>query len=87
MKIYDDYIKKPLSMIYKNYIKTGIHSNAWKKSNIVPVHKKEDKQIIKNYRPLSLLHIFGKVFEKILFNSIFEYLHENCLLCDKQTGF
>ena len=36
---------------------------------------------------VSLVPIFGKVFEKILFNSIFEYLQENCLLCDNQSGF
>ena len=87
MKICDDSIKKPLSIIYKNCIKTGIYPNAWKKSNIVPVHKKGDKQIVNNYRPVSLLPIFGKVFEKILFNSIFEYLQENYLFCDNQSGF
>ena len=87
VKICDDSIKKPLSIIYKNCITTGIYPNAWKKSNIVPVHKKGDKQFVNNYRPVSLLPIFGKVFEKILFNSIFEYLQENCLLCDNQSGF
>ena len=57
------------------------------KSKIVPVHKKGDRQIVNNYRPVSLLPIFGKVFQNILFNSIFEYLQENCLLCDNQSGF
>ena len=80
VKICDDSIKKPLSIIYKNCITTGIYPNTWKKSNIVPVHKKGDKQFVNNYRPVSLLPIFGKVFEKILFNSIFEYLQENCPL-------
>ena len=86
VKICDDFIKKPLSIIYKSCITTGIYPNAWKKSN-VPVHKKRDKQFVNNYRPASLLPIFDKVFEKILFNSIFEYLQENCLLCDNQSGF
>ena len=40
VKICDDSIKKPLSIIYKNFIKTGIYPNAWKKSDIVPVPKK-----------------------------------------------
>ena len=71
VKICDDSIKKPLSIIYKNCITTGIYPNAWKKSNIVPVHKKGDKQNVNNYRPVLLLPIFGKVFEKILFISIF----------------
>ena len=57
------------------------------KSNIVPVHKKGDQQFVNSYRPVSLLPIFGKVLGKILFNSIFEYLQNNCLLCDNQSGF
>ena len=87
VKICDDSIKKPLSIIYKNCITTVIYPNAWKKSNIVPVHTKRDAQFVSNYRPVSLLSIFGKVFEKILFNSIFEYPQENCLLCDNQSAF
>ena len=57
------------------------------KSNIVPVHKKGDKQVLENYIPVSLLPILGKVFEKILYNNIFEYLQENNLLCENQSGF
>ena len=87
VKICDDSIKKPLPIIYKNCIKTSIYTNAWKKYNIASVLKKGDKQVVNNYRPVSLLPIFGKVFEKILFNSIFEYLQENCLLCDNQSVF
>ena len=71
VKICDDSMKKPLSVIYKNCIKTGMYPNVWKKSNIVPVHKKGDKEIANNYRPVSLPSIFGKVFAKIFFNSIF----------------
>ena len=87
VKICDDSIKKPLPIIYKNCIKTSIYTNAWKKYNIASVLKKGDKQVVNNYRPVSLLPIFGKVFEKILFNSIFEYLQESCLLCDNESGF
>ena len=53
----------------------------------MPVHKKGDKQIVDNYRPVSLLPILGKIFERIIFNSIFEYLEENNLLCPNQSGF
>ena len=53
----------------------------------MPVHKKGDKQIVDNYRPVSLLPILGKIFERIIFNSIFEYLEENNLLCPNKSGF
>ena len=56
------------------------------KSNICPLHRKGDKQLSENYRPVSLLPTLGKVFEKILYNNIFEYLQENNL-CENQSGF
>ena len=59
----------------------------WKEANIIPVHKKGDKQLITNYRPVSLLPICGKVFEKIIFNSLFVYLNNNNLLSSNQSGF
>ena len=58
-----------------------------KKSNIIPVHKKGDKQIVNNYRPVSLLPIFGKILEKLIFNSIMNFLEENNLLNSNQSGF
>ena len=41
---------------------------------------KNDKQLVKNYRPISLLPIFGKIFEKIIFNRIYNLLLEEDLL-------
>ena len=41
-----------------------------------PIDKKSDKQVINNYRPVSLLPICGKVFEILIFNSVYEYLEE-----------
>ena len=73
-------IVKLLSIIFKICIDNGIFPDIWKKSNIIPVHKKGDKQIIDNYRPVFLLRICGKVFEKLLFNSVFKFLDDNNLL-------
>ena len=43
--------------------------------------------VLKNYRLISLLPIFGKVFEKIMFNAIFERLECNQLFAGPQSGF
>ena len=51
------------------------------------MHKKRDKQLLENYRPVSLLPILGKVFEKSLYNNIFEYLQKNTMLCENRSGF
>ena len=48
-------------LIFKSMINEGVFPEDWKKSNVVPIHKKESKNLIKNYRPISLLPIFSKV--------------------------
>ena len=80
LKLCDKSIIPPLSLLFQNCIDTRTFPDTWKKSNIVPVHKKGDKQIVDNYRPVSLLPILGKIFERIIFNLNFEYLEENNLL-------
>ena len=54
---------------------------------VVPVHIKGDKQVVDDYRPVSLLRIFSKKLERLIFNSLFEFLHENNLLNECQSGF
>ena len=59
----------------------------WKKANVFLIHKNGDKQVIENYRPVSLLPVCGKVFEHLIFNSLFNYFIENNLLSPYQSGF
>ena len=72
--LYDDSLIKPLLIIFQNCINSGVFPDSWKKSNIVPVHMENDKQLINNYRPVSLLPICIKIFERIIFNFIFHIL-------------
>ena len=78
---------KPLSIIFKNCLKTGTFQNNWKNSNVVPIHKKGDKQLLQNYCPVSLIPVCSKIFERIVFNQMLEFLEENNLLCPHQSGF
>ena len=87
LKICDSSIVKPLSIIFKNCLQTETFPNNWKKSNVVPIHKKGDKQLLQNYHPVSLLPICSNIFEKIIFNPMLEFLEENSLLCTHQSGF
>ena len=54
---------------------------------MTPIFKNGDKQLIKNYRPISLLPICGKMFEKIIFNNLYNYLNANNLITKNQPGF
>ena len=68
-------------------MKKGVFPDIWKKENIIPAHKKEDKTLINNYRPISLLPIFGKIFERVIYNSLFNYFLSNKLFTPSQSGF
>ena len=54
---------------------------------MVPVHKKRDEQILRNYWPVSLLPIYAKVFECLIYNSLIKYLIEENLIFPSQSGF
>ena len=51
------------------------------------MHKKGNKQLVSNYRPVSLLPICSKIFEKLIFNCIYDFLDQNCRLIANQSGF
>ena len=58
-----------------------------KKGNIIPAYKENSKQIVDNYRPVSLLPICSKIFKKLIFDSIYEFLNKNNLFNNNQSGF
>ena len=68
-------------------MRTGKFPLEWKKVNIVPIYKKGGKQAVKNYRPVSLLPICGKIFERLLYNEMLNFFLENDLISPKQSGF
>ena len=87
IKICDKSLIKPLMLIFKKSIRSSYYPDIWKKSNVIPVHKKNDKRLVNNYGPISLLPVFGKIFDKIIFNKIYNYLSEENLLNPNQSGF
>ena len=87
LKICNTAIAEPLKLIHEKCLDTGRYPHLWKKTIIVPAHKKNSRQILKNYSPISLLPICGKTFEKIVFDEIYEHLTANKLLSDKQSSF
>ena len=58
IKICNRSLLKPLILLFQNSAKISYFPDIWKRSNIIPVHKKNDKQLVENYRPISLLPIF-----------------------------
>ena len=80
----------PLRIIFEKSLKEGKSPEIWKKANAVAVHKKEDKSLLnflKNYRPISLLPIFGKIFERVIYNSLLNDFQSNKLFTSSQSSF
>ena len=80
-------IFKPLAITFKQCVDTGVFPPEWKKGNIVPIHKKGDKQTLKNYCRVSLLPICGRIHEQVIFNEIITFFIENDLTLSNQSGF
>ena len=87
IKICGESILKPLQLIFKSCLENGKFRIEWKKANVVPVHKRNNKQLIENYRPILLLSVCGKILERLIYNKMFEFFTENELISQNQSGF
>ena len=54
---------------------------------MVPVHEKGNKQSLKNYRPISLLPICSKIFERFIYNKMFTFFIQNSLISPNHSEF
>jgi hypothetical protein len=75
----------PLVIIFNKILRTGIFPEKWKITNITPIYKSGNKHNIKNYRPISLLPLFSKLMEKILYTLLFNEAKH--IIPTNQLGF
>ena len=87
IKLCGNSICKPLSINFNDFLKGEKFPSDWKKAHVVPVHKKGDKQCLKNCRPISLLPICSKIFERLICNKLFNFFTDNELISPGQSGF
>ena len=77
-----------LAKLFNKCLKESCFPDCWKVSSVVPVFKNVgERSTAKNYRPVSLLSVVGKVFEKLVNNRIVDYLEKCGLFSDFQYGF
>ena len=87
IKILSAVISPTLSLIINKCILNGTVPDEMKVSKIKPLFKKGDVTLLNNYRPISLLPCVSKIFERVLFNQLYEYFERNDLLTQHQYGF
>ena len=73
-------ICRSLELIFNKFILNGIFPSESKKGNVVPIYKKNNRQYLKIYRPVSLLPIYHKILKRLIFHEMFLSFIKNELI-------
>lgn len=76
-----------LSFLINLSITEGVFPSKLKITVIKPLFKKNNREDMKYYRPIALIPIFSKIYEKVIHNNIYQYLESNDILATEQKGF
>lgn len=87
LKHVSDEICGHLSHIINLSISEGVFPDALKVAIVRPLFKKDDREIMEHYRPISLIPIIAKVFEKYIYKELYTFIEKNKFLCEEQKGF
>ena len=77
----------PLVSIINLSITSGIVPKQLKIARVIPLYKSGEQDIFTNYRPVSVLHAFSKILERVMYNRVLKFLNKNNILSDNQYGF
>ena len=87
MKQIKEVIVTPLVRICNLSLMTGIFPVELKIANLVPIFKSGDNMVFSNYRPVSMVPIFSKLLERLVYNRLIEFINDDKLLYDFLFGF
>ena len=87
LKLALPYIENSLAFLFNTSIETSQFPDSWKVARITPIFKEGDKTEKFNYRPISVLPVISKLFEKLVFNQLYHYMKDNSLFTSDQSGF
>ena len=85
LKQISDAICEPLAFLINKSIESGIFPDALKIAKIIPIYKSKEQNLLNNYRPISLLSSISKIFEKVLYKRLYNFVKYK--LSEKQYGF
>ena len=78
---------KPLTILYNKSIEQGVYPSDFKLSKVIALYKKESRSMPSNYRPISLLNCFNKIFEKLIYSQMIRFIDKHKILYVNQYGF
>ena len=82
-----DFLAYPLFIVFNRSLLQGYFPPAWKDANLTQIHKKDDKLLPSNYRPISLLSPKGKTMERCVHKHLYNYVVSHKLLTSFQSAF
>ena len=87
LKLAADYVYKPLHHIITLSITQHRFPTGWKYAKVIPLFKNGSPTDRKNYRPVSLLSLLGKILEKVIYSQIYTYFEKNRLFHENLHGY
>ena len=80
-------ITEPLKYLSNLSLSEGVFPTELKLANVIPLYKSDDAFVFNNYRPVSLLCVISKVFERIMYNRLIDFLETYAILNNSQFWF
>ena len=87
LKTFADILAPIISEMVNNSFLTGNFPSCLKTACIIPIYKKSDKKVVKNYRPISMLPTLSKIFEKLIHRRLYDFVISHSLVSPNQFGF
>ena len=87
LKLSKDVIANSLSDIFNACIDASVFPSDFKMARVAPIFKSDDREGLNNYRPISELPTVARVFERLIYEQLYNYFVENKLLGNEQWGF
>ena len=87
IKIIANCISHPLTKLVNLSFAEGVFPSEFKVAKVCPLFKANDPMLCNNYRPISLLSVFSKILERIMYNRLINFLNKNEILNKMQFGF
>ena len=87
LKFFKNEIAAPLAILFNKSFQSGIVPDSMKLAKVLPIYKSKERNLMTNYRPISLLPCLSKILEKVMHKRLYQYLDQNTLLYCSQYGF
>ena len=87
LKLCKNQFVKPLTILYNKSIEAGEYPSEFKLAKVVSLYKKKSRYLPSNYRPISLLNSFNKIFERLVYNQMIKFIDKHKILYINQYGF